>query len=67
MDEEWATPADTSMELESGVVFRRSMAEVIESRDQRRIDALKEHIAQMKLFGFNKCFWLLRKEKDAFG
>ena len=49
IDEEWTTPVDTNMEAAGGVVFRRSLAEVIESQDQRSIDAMKADLAQMKL------------------
>jgi uncharacterized membrane protein len=48
VDEEWTTPVDTNMEAAGGVVFRRSLAEVIESQDQRSIDAMKADLAQMK-------------------
>jgi uncharacterized membrane protein len=49
IDEEWTTPLDTSMESAGGVVFRRSLADVIESQDQRSADAMRADIAQMKL------------------
>jgi uncharacterized membrane protein len=49
IDEEWTTPVDTNMEAAGGVVFRRSLAEVIESQDQRSIDAMKADLAQMKI------------------
>ena len=49
IDEEWTTPLDTNMEAAGGVVFRRALADVIESQDQRTIDAMKADIEQMKL------------------
>ena len=49
IDEEWTTPVDTNMEATGGIVFRRSVADVIESQDQRSIDAMKADIAQMKV------------------
>jgi uncharacterized membrane protein len=49
IDEEWTTPLDTSMESTGGVVFRRSLADIIESQDQRSADAMRADIAQMKL------------------
>ena len=49
IDEEWTTPVDTNMEAAGGIVFRRSVADVIESQDQRSIDAMKADIAQMKV------------------
>jgi len=48
IDEEWTTPLDTSMEAAGGVVFRRSLADVVESQDQRSTDAMRADIAQMK-------------------
>jgi uncharacterized membrane protein len=49
IDEEWTTPLDTNMEAVGGLVFRRALADVIESQDQRAIDAIKADIAQMKV------------------
>ena len=48
VDEEWTTPIDTSMEAVGGVVYRRAVADVIESQDQRSIDAMKADLAQLK-------------------
>ena len=49
IDEDWTTPLDTNMESAGGVVFRRSLADVIEDQDQRSADAMRADIAQMKL------------------
>jgi len=49
INEDWTTPVDTTMESVGGVVIRRSLTDVIESQDQRSIDALKADIANLRL------------------
>jgi uncharacterized membrane protein len=48
IDEDWTTPVDTRMEALGGYVFRRSVAEVTDTENERDIASLKADIAQMK-------------------
>ena len=48
IEEEWTTPIDTRMEGLGGQVFRRSLAEVVDTQDKRDIAALKADLAQLK-------------------
>jgi len=48
IDEEWTTPVDTRMEALGGYVFRRSLADVVDTQDERDIASIKADIAQMK-------------------
>jgi len=48
IDEDWTTPVDTRMEALGAYVFRRSLAEVVDTQDERDIASLKADIAQIK-------------------
>jgi uncharacterized membrane protein len=48
IDEEWTTPVDTRMEALGGSTFRRSLAEVWDTQDDRDIATMKADIAQLK-------------------
>jgi len=48
VDEEWITPVDARMEALGGYVFRRSLADVVDTQDERDIAAMKADIAQFK-------------------
>ena len=48
IDEEWTTPVDTRMEALGGYIFRQSLADVVDTQDERDIATLKADIAQMK-------------------
>ena len=48
IDEDWTTPVDTRMEGLSGFVYRRSLAEVLDTQDAKEIATLKADIAQLE-------------------
>ncbi len=48
IDEEWTTPVDTRMEALGGYIFRRSLADVVDTQDERDIATMKADIAQLK-------------------
>ena len=48
IDEEWTTPVDTRMEALGGYIHRRSLSDVVDTQDERDIDALKADMAQLK-------------------
>lgn len=48
IDEEWTTPVDMRMEASGGYVLRRSLAEVVDTQDERDIATMKADIAQLK-------------------
>jgi len=48
IDEDWTTPVDTRMESLGGFTVRRSLAEVIDTQDERDIATMKADLAQLK-------------------
>jgi uncharacterized membrane protein len=48
IDEDWTTPVDTRMEALGGYIFRRSLADVVDTQDDRDVASIKADIAQMK-------------------
>src|SRR5260370_38304058 len=48
IDEDWTTPVDTRMEALGGYAFRRSLADVADTQDERDIATMKADIAQLK-------------------
>ncbi len=48
IDEDWTTPVDTRMEALGGYIFRRSLADVVDTQDERDIASIKADIAQTK-------------------
>ena len=48
IDEDWTTPVDTRMEALGGNIFRRSVADVVDTQDERDIASIKADMAQTK-------------------
>jgi uncharacterized membrane protein len=48
IDEDWTTPVDARMEALGGFVHRRSLAEVVDTVDERDIATMKADVAQLK-------------------
>ena len=48
IDEDWTTPVDTRMEALGGYIFRRSLADVVDTQDERDIASIKADMAQTK-------------------
>lgn len=48
IDEEWTTPVDTRLEALGGYIFRRSLADVVDTQDERDIATMKADVAQLK-------------------
>jgi uncharacterized membrane protein len=49
IDEDWTMPVDTRMEALGGIVLRRALSEVRESRHEQEVAAMKADLAQLKL------------------
>jgi len=48
IDEDWTTPVDSRMEELGGNIFRRSLAEVVDTQDERDIATFKADIDQLE-------------------
>jgi len=48
IDEDWTAAVDTRMEALGGYIYRRSLADVVDTQDERTIASLKVDIAQTK-------------------
>jgi len=48
IDEDWTAAVDTRMEALGGSIYRRSLADVVDTQDERTIASLKADIAQTK-------------------
>src|SRR5262252_7545094 len=48
IDEDWTMPVDTRMEALGGYIFRRSLADVVDTQDERDIASIKADMAQTK-------------------